>query len=516
VSLRFATTPLAGGAPGALAAACRDQRDRVMPAALRPALLALDRAQDQLGPLEAAGTLVITTGQQAGLFTGPVFAISKALSAAALAEELAHRLGTSVVPVFWVAGDDHDFAEINHCDVIAADGAARRLVLRDRAPDAPMLPAYREPVGAEGAAVLASLEAALPPNEFRARTIEWLARAYRAESSLAEAYAQALAELLGRFGVVVCRGWAPEVKRAAAPVLLGAARRAEALDRALAEEAQRLRAGGREAPVAVGDGLTLLMLEAGAGRDRLRGAGDGRFTTRRGGEDLDLAELERVLATEPARLSANVLLRPAVEAFLFPTVAYLGGPGELAYLAQTGPVFAALGVPRTAALPRLSGLLVEARVDRVLEKHGLRPEELARPEGEITAQAAQEDLPPAATGALAAARAALEERFGEVRDAAVAVDPTLQKPVESVRNHALHGLQEIEKKLVAALKRRNDTALQQLVRAREQLFPGGRPQERVVTVASFLARHGDAVLEVLHTAAREHARRLLEGFPGRA
>ena len=139
--------------------------------------------------------------------------------------------------------------------------------------------------------------------------------------------------------------------------------------------------------------------------------------------------------------------------------------------------------------------------------------DLARPEGELASALARASLPPAAAAALADLRAALAERWGAVQEAAVQLERTLERPVETARNQALHGVDEIEKRLVAALKRTGEEALQQLARARANLYPGGKPQERVVTAASYLARHGRPLLATLHQAAREHAERLLEGAP---
>jgi bacillithiol biosynthesis cysteine-adding enzyme BshC len=455
--------------------------------------------------------LAVTTGQQAGLFTGPLYTIYKGLTAAAFAEALSEAWARPVVPLFWVAGDDHDFAEINHCDVLSVEGRVERVVLRERPAEAAMLPAYREPVGANGE-VLARLESLLPPSEFRAGVLEWLGRAYAPERSVAEACALALAELLGRYGVVVCRGWHGAVKAAAAPVFRRGLELARELDASLAREAKRLRATGVTPPVEVGDGMALVMIEAAQGRDRLRLAGDGRFEARRSGERFSREELEGILAAQPERVSGNVLLRPAVEAHAFPTVAYVGGPAEMTYLAQAGSVFETLDVPRPARLSRLSGALIEAKVDKVLERHGLSPEDLARPEGELASRIVRSDLPQGATRALAALRAALEERYGAVRNEAAAIDRTLERTVESARNQALVAAAEIERKLVHHLKRQNETLVQQLARAREQLYPEGRPQERVLTVASFLARHGTAVLDLVRDAARDHAGRLLEAL----
>jgi bacillithiol biosynthesis cysteine-adding enzyme BshC len=510
VSLRFAVSPRAGIA-GDLALAREQQAERRFPAVAAAALLAVDAAEAAKARLLAGDALAVTTGQQAGLFTGPLYTIHKALTTVALAQALGARWGCPVVPVFWVAGDDHDFAEIAHCTVVGVDGRAARIQLRARAPDAPLRPAYEEPVGPEGAAALEQLAGLLPISEFRDATLGWLSRHYGPDTSMAEAFAGALAEWLGPLGVVVCRGWHPELKRASAQVVLQAAREASALDQALAAQAERMREAGSEVPVEVGNGLSLIMVEDAAGsRDRLRIAGTG-FAARRSGTPYDLAAIERLLATEPVRVSPNVLLRPAVEAFLFPTVAYVGGPAELVYQEQAAPVFARLGVPRPVRAPRLSGTFVEAKVDKVLERHGLTLHDLARPEGELASQLVRADLPAGATAALAALRQAVTEGYAAFQAEAVAIDRTLEKPVENARNQALHGAQEVEKKLVAALKRASETTLQQVARARDSVAPGGTPQERVITLASFQSRHGPAVRDLVLDAARAHARALLEG-----
>jgi bacillithiol biosynthesis cysteine-adding enzyme BshC len=516
MTLRFDAAAVGRVDAAALDAARAAQRGRRFPGAAADALLAVGGAAEaNRDALLSGQALAVTTGQQPGLFTGPLYTIYKALTAVALAERLSGRWGGAVVPVFWVAGDDHDFAEVNHCAVLAADGSVRAVTLRERAADAVMPPAFRERIGADGATALAALEAALPPSEFRSETLAWLGAAYGAERSIAEAHAVALAALLEPFGVVVCRGWHGALKHAAADLVLEALRSARALDEALGREAGRLKEAGAEVQVAVGEGMTLAMLEGTMGRDRLRIAEDG-FVTRRSGERFALSDMEAVLRSAPERLSANVLLRPAVEAHVFPTVAYVGGPAELTYLRQVGPVFAHLAVPRPLPVPRLSGFLVDAKTDKTLERLGLVPADLARSEEALATSLAREALPEDAAAALAALRGAVQDRYAAVLAAAERLEKTLERPIETARNQALHAADELEKRLVAAVKRRNETVLQQLARARSSLFPGGEPQERVLTVASFLARYGRDLLPALAAAAREHAGRLLDGPPAGA
>lgn len=420
--------------------------------------------------------LVVTTGQQPGLFTGPLYTVYKALSAIALARQLERTGGVPVVPVFWVAGDDHDFAEANHAWVLDTAGDAIRIVLRERPADAPLRPLFREACGAEVAGALDRLSTALPDTEFKADVLAWLAAAYRPETNLADAGGAAVHELLASRGIAVFRAHDRAAKRAAAPWIL----------RGLHET--------------LPDGLTPVLVEGAAGRDRLRPDGDG-FIARRSGERFTRAQLERIAVEAPERLSPNVLLRPGVEAALFPTVAYVGGPAELGYLPDAAPLFARLGVPAPAVVPRWSGVVIEARVEKVLARHGLTPADFDGTPGRgrpaLESRVIRESLPADIVEALERLRAGAQERYAELAAAVARIDPTLERTVQSARNAALAGTQEIEKKLVASLKRTNETLMGQVARARAALAPAGQPQERVLTVASFLVRYGSAFLDAV-------------------
>ena len=422
--------------------------------------------------LARGDVLAVTTGQQPGLFTGPLYTIHKALSAIALARRLESERGLPVVPVFWVAGDDHDFAEANHAAVLGKDGEVVNIVLRERAHEAPQLPLFRELLGGDVEAALAAFDAALPDSECKPEVRQWLATCYRAGTNLADAGADALHRLLGARGegLAVFRAHDRAAKRAAAPWLL------RALDETLA------------------DGLTPVLVEGRLGRDRLRPEG-GDFVTRRSNERFSRAQLEQIAAETPERLSPNVLLRPVIEAALFPTLAYVGGPGEMDYLQDSAPLFSKLGVAPQARVPRWSGLIIEARVDKVLSKHGLTPADFTGPPGALEARFVQADLPPDLAATLRELRKDVEARYQRISGEVQQLDPTLERTVQSARNAALAGTNEIEKKLVASLKRSQGTLLGQLARVRAALAPGGKPQERVLTVASFLARYGGALLD---------------------
>jgi bacillithiol biosynthesis cysteine-adding enzyme BshC len=486
MTLRFTPTPLGA------ALTWPQQRSGGFDPALSAAFIPSAALDEALQRLRLPGALAVTSGQQPGLFTGPLYTVHKALSTASLARVLERRWQRPVVPVFWLAGDDHDFAEASTASWIGPDGELATVSLPPRPADAPLTPMYRQPLGEGVTPALEALAGGLPPSEFRDATLEWLQRYYRPEQTVAASFAGAVAELLAPFGVVCFDSTHAAAKSAMAPLLLRALQHATRLDDALDRFAERLGATAKTSGVSVGDGASLVMLEASQGRDRLICDGGG-FVTRRSRERFDLGALERIAAESPTRLSPNVLLRPVVESALLPTVTYLGGPGELRYLALTPPVYEELEVHRQMPLPRWSGILVEPRIERVLDKFGVTIDDLATPPGTLEAKLVRSRLPSGAVEALERLRTTMDTEYGLIGKVATEIDPTLERSIAGARQQALAGTQEVEKKLVHHLKRRQETELSQIARARAAVLPGGKPQERMLTIAPFLARYGPAL-----------------------
>jgi bacillithiol biosynthesis cysteine-adding enzyme BshC len=485
------------------------REDRFDPA-LADAIIPSPAREYALARLGEPGALAVTTGQQPGLFTGPLYTIYKALSAAGLARILERQWQRPVVPMFWVAGDDHDYTEASHASWVNSEGTVRHAALPPRPPEAPLTPLYRELLDEEIGRLLELLAADLAPSEFREWTLEWLHRHYKPEAAIAGSFGGALAELLAPAGVVCLESSHPSVKRAASRYLIKALGLARELDADLEARSQELVAAGMDPGVPVGDGATLVMLEGPLGRDRLL-IDDGGFVTRRSRERFDIAALQRTAAAEPERLSPNVLLRPVVESSLLPTVAYLAGPAEMKYLTLAQPVYERMRVPRQLVLPRWSGVLVEPRVDRVLQKFGIELHDLLKPPGSLESRLVRSQLPEQATRALQTLRKNVLSGYELLVQSAIDIDPTLARSVEGAKNQALAGLTDIEKKLVQHLKRRQEVELGQLAKARALVLPDNQPQERVLTVAPFLARHGPALISDLSEAVESWYAAALEG-----
>lgn len=504
MTLRFVPTPLTSGID------LPTPREGGFDPALADAIVDSPGRDSALARLEEPGAFVVTTGQQPGLFTGPLYTIHKALSTAALARVLERQWQRPVVPVFWVAGDDHDFTEASRVSWISGEGGLSHAALPPRPADAPLTPMYRQPLGPEIERILDSLAADLAPSEFRDATLEWLHRHYQPSGTVAGSFAGALAELLSPLGIAVLDSTHPAVKRSAARHLVRALGLARDLDRDLDQRAEELRLAGADSGVTVGDGASLVMLEGPLGRDRLV-VSDRGFMTRRGREKIELAELQRIAAAEPGRLSPNVLLRPVIESALLPTVAYLAGPGELRYLALTLPIYERMRIPRQLMLPRWSGVIVEPRVDRVLQKFNIELESLLEPPGALEARLVRSQLPDEAVRNIAALRSAVEAGYDSLGRSAGEIDPTLQRPVQNSKNQALSGINDVERKMVQHLKKRQEVELGQIAKARAVVLPDNKPQERVLTIAPFLARYGPAMIPGLTDAIESWYAASLEG-----
>ncbi|NJD19479.1 MAG: bacillithiol biosynthesis cysteine-adding enzyme BshC [Gemmatimonadetes bacterium] len=441
------------------------------------------------------GGYMVTTGQQPGLCGGPLYNLYKGITALRLAGALEARLGKPVVPVFWIASEDHDWAEANHTHLVGVDNELHGTALD--APEPGVQPAlHRIRVGPAASAALEDFVRHLPPTDFGARYVALLREAMAPEATLPSAFSRILQELLGPHGMYFTDAAHPVGKEASEELLLGELDRAAEMESLLASAGARLEAGGYAAQVPILEGGVNLFLEGPAGRERLFREG-GAFRLRTSGERRTAAEVRARAAADPWALSPNVLLRPRAESAVFPTLSYVAGPGETAYYGQLADYFRAHGIRMPVVHPRLGATVVEGKIRKVMDKFGLGVDDLQGPFHELAGRVAREEVPDSVRAALGTLRGAIGKGVGELQDAVKAVDPTLKGTVQHVRSQAFSALEELERKVLAALKRENEIALTQLEKAQLHLFPLGKPQERVVNPFYFLVRYGGAFLDEL-------------------
>lgn len=499
--LRFlAPGDLPDGAPpvvdrGALAAAL----------AVTNAAYGHPRAAELAARLADPATRVVVTGQQTGLFGGPLYTLVKAMAAARYAELLSAR-GTPAVAVFWMATEDHDWVEAASATFAASDGPRRF----DLGPDpSPLLPVGLRTFGPGIERVLAELAAAFPGERW-ASWLATLARWYRPDSRFGEAFARLLAHLLGERCPLLLDAFLPELKAAEAPWLAQLVARGSEVEAALGAAEGALRARGFALQVPSRPGASPLFLLRGAARRRIEWRGADRFALRGAeGGDEPIARLLETLADNPAAVSPGVLARSVVQDAVLGTTLQVLGAAEVSYLAQVGPLYALLGVVPPCIALRPQALVLDSRQQEHLADFDL---DLAAVLADPAAGARRLGERGGA-GFLAPGRVALEALLADWRGPALAIDSQLERPWQKTRDQILGAASLFAEKTAAAAARRDETAGRRWSQLLGQLLPGGEPQDRVIATAHFPGKYGEAFVPALWERLELDPRRLAVVVP---
>lgn len=447
--------------------------------------------------IEERGAFVLT-GQQAGLFTGPLYTLYKALTAARLAADLEGELGVPVLPLFWIASDDHDWTEVNHLYLVDLENRLRRLEARRDYEDVggPGPPVFRTRLRDDIGATLQDLAEVTPDTEFKEEVLGPLREAYRPGRPYAEAFRGALEALLQGYPFLIVDAANEYVQRRTRDLLWREWELRAESAAAMIERVGEIEAAGYAPRVSIQEAATNLFVEGRSGRDRLLLA-DGKGKLRSSGEELTSEELRRILDTTPDRVSPGVLLGPVARSMAFPTLAQALGPGEIAYGAQSQPLFDLHGVPAPVPVARAAFRLVEARVEKVLRKYDLDPRDL---ESDVTAtihELVRRETPEEIGQALRALRARTGEALDRLEAAVIDYDPGAKSALGSGRHAIFESIAGLEGKLENRIREKHQVLEQQIRKAAVHLYPDGRPQERVLNIYPYLIRYGpDLVSQV--------------------
>lgn len=450
-------------------------------AAVRPTSA---RAGERLARFVEQGGAMVTTGQQTGLFTGPMYTIHKILTAIRLAEALERELGIVVLPVFWCASEDHDFAEVNHAFGVDGAGKLRRLSIA--ATDSRPLTMSEMRLGGDVESVVDHWRELLSQHGSNAVDLRSVLDPYAPGETVAGAFRGTVEKLFAGFDLLVTDAADPALKQASVHILQRDVTDAATHERLLRERTAEMEAAGYPGQVTLVEDAANVFYHGPAGRERLARVGDAWFA-RDARDRFTVQEVAARMAAEPASFSPNVFLRPVVESAVFPTLAYVGGPAEIAYFAQIAPLFDAYGIRPPVAYPRFSVRLVPDVAEKAADALGLADDELRMPEHELLARMARKRMPAEVRESLAALRTTLVERFGAVMDAAEGIDPNLEGAIGARRNRALLAVAEAERKILSHAKKRDRGLAHDLPLVRNYLMPLGAPQERTLNVMPFLA-----------------------------
>jgi bacillithiol biosynthesis cysteine-adding enzyme BshC len=460
---------------------------------------ATEETLNNINLLRDPDCIAVVSGQQAGLFTGPLYTIYKALSAVKLAGCLRQR-NTKAVPVFWIAAEDHDFIEVAKAEFIGRDCQLKQV---DVSTD---LHHEGQPVGGVVLdesihAVIDQLFELLPNSEFADDMKALVRSAWQPGRGYVESFATMMTSLLGRYGLIFLDPLDPEMKQLAAPLYSAAIRQAPQIASAVEQRSRELESAGYHAQVmATANSFPLFLHDEDGARRALLRNESGKYQTKDSEKDYSLDELAELALAEPQRFSPNVTLRAVVQDYLLPTIAYYGGAAEIAYFAQTAEVYRVLDRPATPILPRSSLTMIERHTGRVLERYDLTLADFFEGLEPVTKRVVEEHLGAGTARHFTNAEENIHGELDRLKTELHTIDPTLADALETGRKKISYQLEGLRARFVRAQMTRDEAAHRQLQRAFDQLYPNKDLQERHINVSSLLARHGTYVIEWIFNA----------------
>ncbi len=441
------------------------------------ALRAQNPNSKALDQLAKPGTVAVVTGQQVGLLSGPSYTVFKALTAVRLAAHLTEQ-GTPAVPVFWLATEDHDLAEVDHAWLFNASGTPVKITAEGGS-------VSNSPVGNVEITQLDLEEVSktLGGLPFASAVLERIEQHYRPGATLGRAFRDLVRDILSGFDLIYLDPLAPEIRKLCAPFLSEVVQRVPELVPALRERSSELESAGYHAQVHLDSNASLLFSLEDGKRVALKYK-EGRFTAR--DRSFDAAEL----AARGETLSPNALLRPVMQDYLLPTVSYVGGPAEIAYMAQSQVLYKRLLGRMPVIYPRHSFTLLDARADKLLERYGIHVVDLLDSQDRVKAVIANKLVPQDLRSELAVLRSGMTTSLRDIREKLVRFDPTLATAADKSIAKMSYQVDKLAAKTARETMRRDHRAGADAQYLSNLIYPHRHLQERFYSILPFLAKHG--------------------------
>jgi len=444
----------------------------------------------QLDRLADPQALAIVTGQQVGLFGGPLYTLYKALAVCKMAAELSADWNRPIVPVFYLVSEDHDIDEIRWAGYLDRNHAFQKVNYEPRT-TVDRLPAAQVHLDDNILLLQQLLAEQLPFGEFQAEIMAALAEDYRPGETMATAFARWSLRLLRGQGIIILDASDDRLKQLMLPILRRELEENLSIP-AMMVTNQQLSDAGYHAQLAMQPQRPhIFWLEQ--GRHSLERDGDG-FRNLHNNIKLSLTDL----LSHPERLSPKAALRPLAQDYLLPTLAYIGGPGEIAYWAQLKGVYAAFGRPMPAVMPRPGMTLLDARAEKWLQKYEITADAYLAEREIVEEKMRQAGMPAKLAAALATVRTPIEQRWQDVQTAIQQLDPTLSAPCEKTGTGILHAIEQLQAKVLRAVEQKEKSRADHLHALQESIWPGGQLQERQLNIVPLLCKQGWGLVQRLY------------------
>ncbi|MBN1569932.1 MAG: bacillithiol biosynthesis cysteine-adding enzyme BshC [Acidobacteria bacterium] len=446
--------------------------------------------------LEKPGCVAIVTGQQVGLFAGPLYTIYKALSSVKIAEEMNKR-GIRAVAIFWMETEDHDLPEVTHRTLLDRDSILQTIDYREV-----LFKGSGTPHASVGSLELPqSIREAvcdflnrLPDSSWKQEIQHQLDSTYKPGATFALSFARLLSQLFRGSGLILFDPHDPGAKKLVRDVIRKSLRESEPLRAALLERNRDLETAGFHSQVSILDSATLLFLFANGERYALESRDSG-FALKNSNRIFSLDELLTVAEKTPERFSPNVLLRPIIQDHLFPTIAYVGGSAEVAYFAQIEVLYRMFGRPMPIIWPRDSLTLIEPRIADEMDRLKITIQDCFRDKPLLTEKALRNSGSSQTSSEVEELQKHLDQGLNAIRPELHSVDPTLARAMETARRKILYNVQRLKSQAIRLEATQNSRISKAVDLLLNNCYPNGTLQERQLGIQHFWARYGPSVLD---------------------
>ena len=460
---------------------------------------ASEQTLENLKLLRDEDCVAVVSGQQAGLFTGPLYTIYKALSAVKLTECLRGR-GFKAVPVFWIATEDHDFEEVSKTEVIGKHGEPIELKNEPQRCRENLSVGYVK-LDESIAETIQELFDALPHTEFSDELRKTIEEAWSAGTDYGDAFARLLAKIVGKYGLVLLCPLDERLKKLATPVYVEAVKKSDEIVAALISRSEELKENGYHAQVLITpDYFPLFWQSKDKTRHAIKKNVDGTYKIKDSEREFTIEELTRVAETEPERFSPSVVLRSVVQDYLLPTVCYFGGAAEIAYFAQSAEVYRILRRPATTILHRQSFTIVESKHAKTLEKYNLELKDLFGGIQNVLPQIVEKHLNRETGELFADVEKKINHELDRLNENLTANEPTLADNLANRRRKINYHVASLRAKFHHAQMRKDADVMRQIETAFSALLPHRHLQERSLNVTSFVNKYGFYLTDWIYSA----------------